>query len=51
MTQFPEMENPELQQLMDLDAAERGESEFGAGSAGRLEDLDPDPGVVGDLGL
>ncbi|HET7013460.1 MAG TPA: hypothetical protein VFI65_06100 [Streptosporangiaceae bacterium] len=30
MTQFPEMDDPELQQLLELEAAERGEAAFGA---------------------
>ncbi|HEX9623213.1 MAG TPA: hypothetical protein VF979_02450 [Streptosporangiaceae bacterium] len=48
MTQFPEMDDPELQQLMDLDAAERGESEFvptNFGGAG----LDPELQQLMDL--
>jgi hypothetical protein len=42
MTQFPEMDDPELQQLMELEAAERGEAEFVATHAGGDAELDPD---------
>ena len=41
MTQFPEMDDPELQQLLELEAAERGEAEFVAANPGGAE-LDPD---------
>ena len=41
MTQFPEMDDPELQQLMELEAAERGEAEFVAANPSGAE-LDPD---------
>jgi hypothetical protein len=41
MTQFPEMDDPELRQLMELEAAERGEAEFVATHTGG-SDLDPD---------
>ena len=37
MTQFPEMDDPELQELLELEAAERGESGFVATHAGGEE--------------
>jgi hypothetical protein len=37
MAQFPEMDDPELQQLLELEAAERGEAEFVAARPGGQE--------------
>jgi hypothetical protein len=41
MPSSPEMDDPELQQLMELEAAERGEAEFVASNPGGA-DLDPE---------
>ncbi len=37
MSQFPEMDDPELQELLELEAAERGEAGFVAAHAGSEE--------------
>jgi hypothetical protein len=42
MTQFPEMDDPELQELLDLEAAERGEAGFVAANPGGADFDDPD---------
>lgn len=41
MSQFPEMDDPELQQLLDLEAAERGEAGFVAFNPGGADLDDP----------